>query len=143
MAAQRILLIEDEPCARDALGSLLADEGYTVCTAGTGLAGLEMLKEFHPDTVVCDFLLPDINGLEVLRQARTLVQESVTFIIVTAGGSREDVENALRREADLFIEKPINLARFRHALKHILPPSMRSPPSRSTLHGKGAANGRA
>ena len=142
MAAQRILLIEDEPCARDALGSLLAEDGYTIRTAATGLDGLEMVQDFKPDTIVCDFLLPDINGLEVLRRVRALAHHSVTFIVVTGGGSRADVEAALRQEADLFIEKPINLARFRHVLKHVLPPSMQLRSQRGTLHGKEAANGR-
>jgi DNA-binding response OmpR family regulator len=121
MPAERILLIEDEPGARDALGSLLLEEGYAVCTAESGRAGIECLRDFRPDTVVCDVVLPDINGLQVLRQVRALAKEDVIFIIVTAGGSSEEVERALRKEADLFIEKPINLRRFRNVLKHLLP----------------------
>jgi len=121
MPAQRILVIEDEPGARDALGSLLADEGYAVCTASSGRAGLACMAEFKPDTVVCDVLLPDITGLQVLRQVRALAQEAVVFIILTAGGSPADVERALRREADLFMEKPIDVGRFRDALKALVP----------------------
>jgi two-component system, sensor histidine kinase and response regulator len=121
MPAERILLIEDEPGARDALGSLLLDEGYAVRTAESGRAGIACVREFQPDTIVCDVVLPDINGLQVLRQVRALAKEDVVFIIVTAGGSSEEVERALRREADLFIEKPIDLHRFRSVLKHLLP----------------------
>jgi DNA-binding response OmpR family regulator len=123
MPAQRILVIEDEPGARDALGSLLAEEGYAVKTAGSGRAGLACLREFRPDTIVCDVLLPDISGLQVLRQARALATSEVVFIIVTAGGSSEEVERALRSEADMFIEKPIDLTRFRSFLKRLLPAS--------------------
>lgn len=121
MAAQRILVIEDESGARNALGSLLVEEGYTVCTAATGRAGLERMRDFRPDTVVCDVMLPDIDGLQVLRQARALAADGVTFIILTAGGSPAEVELALRREADLFIEKPVNLSRFRQLLRQLLP----------------------
>jgi two-component system, OmpR family, response regulator len=121
MPAQRILVIEDEPGARDALGSLLQEEGYSVRTAGSGRAGLACVREFRPDTVVCDVLLPDIDGLQVLRQARSLAREGIVFIIVTAGGSPEEVERALRQEADLFIEKPIDLVRFRSMLKRLAP----------------------
>lgn len=121
MPAQRILVIEDEPGARDALGSLLREEGYAVRTAGSGQAGLACVREFRPDTVVCDVLLPDIDGLQVLRRARALAQQGIVFIIVTAGGSPAEVERALRSEADLFIEKPIDLARFSALLRHVLP----------------------
>ncbi|MBW3570115.1 MAG: response regulator, partial [Gemmatimonadetes bacterium] len=62
MAAQRILVIEDEAGAREALKSLLDEEGYTVATAESGLRGLERVSDFRPDTVVCDFYLPDIDG---------------------------------------------------------------------------------
>ncbi|HEU4454983.1 MAG TPA: response regulator, partial [Longimicrobium sp.] len=70
MAAQRILVIEDEPGAREALESLLSEEGYTVATAENGEKGLKQLSDFHPDTVVCDFYLPDTDGLQILRRVR-------------------------------------------------------------------------
>src|SRR4051812_50121311 len=68
MAARRILVIEDEPGAREALESLLSEEGYTVASAESGEKGLRQLTEFHPDTVVCDFYLPDTDGLQLLRR---------------------------------------------------------------------------
>jgi CheY-like chemotaxis protein len=118
MAAKRILVIEDEPGARDALESLLEEDGYTVCTAESGRTGLAMLRDFHPDTVVCDFYLPDIDGLQVLREVRAAGPGGVTFIVITAGGAGEEAEDALRREADVFFQKPINLQAFRSALQH-------------------------
>jgi CheY-like chemotaxis protein len=117
MAAQRILLIEDEPGAREALQSLLAEEGYTVATAETGEGGLRRLREFRPDTVVCDFYLPDTDGLQVLRRVRDLAGRSVTFIVITAGCGGADAESTLQREADFFFQKPLDLKRFRHALQ--------------------------
>lgn len=118
MAARRILVIEDEAGARDALESLLAEDGYAVCTAGTGEKGLERLRDFHPDTVICDFYLPDIDGLQVLRAVRAgCGPGEVTFIVITAGGAGEETERALRREADVFLQKPIDLSSFRRALQ--------------------------
>jgi len=117
MAARRILLIEDEPGAREALESLLAEDGYAVCSAGTGRTGLERLREFRPDTVICDFYLPDIDGLQVLRAARAGSPADMTFIVITAGGAGEETEKALRREADVFLQKPIDLSTFRRALQ--------------------------
>ena len=121
MAAERILVIEDEAGAREALKSLLDEEGYTVATAETGLRGLERLSEFHPDTVVCDFYLPDIDGLQVIREIRSGLPDDVTIIVITAGGAGEETECALREEADVFLQKPVDLSNFRRALQYSAP----------------------
>ena len=117
MAAQRILVIEDEPGAREALESLLSEEGYEVASAGTGDAGLRRLSDFRPDTVLCDFYLPDTDGLQVLRKVRSEAGPEVTFIVVTAGCGGDGVERTLQREADFFFQKPVDLKRLRHALQ--------------------------
>ena len=117
MAAKRILLIEDEAGAREALVSLLAEDGYEVCAAGSGALGLARLYDFRPDTVVCDFRLPDTDGLEVLRHVRRTVGGGVTFIVLTAGCGGEDAERAVRREADFFFRKPVDLGHLRRALE--------------------------
>jgi|SRR5688572_30198115 len=118
MAAERILVVEDEAGAREALKSLLEEEGYTVCTAENGRGGLERLREFRPDTVVCDFYLPDIDGLQVLRQIRRQAdREGITVIVITAGCGGEAAEDLLRREADYFLQKPLDLHRFRDVLQ--------------------------
>ncbi|HEX8393526.1 MAG TPA: response regulator [Longimicrobium sp.] len=117
MAAQRILVIEDETGAREALKSLLDEEGYTVCTAEDGRKGLERLSDFHPDTVVCDFYLPDIDGLQVVRAIRSAAARGITVIIITAGCGGEEAESILRREADFFFQKPLDLRRFRDVLQ--------------------------
>ncbi|HEX2091522.1 MAG TPA: response regulator [Longimicrobiaceae bacterium] len=141
MAAKRILVIEDEPGARDALESLLEEDGYAVCTAGTGKTGLERLRDFRPDTVVCDFYLPDIDGLQVIREIRSGSPGRVTIIVITAGGAEEETENALRREADIFLQKPIDLSKFRRALQYS-PPGCEARGAASSPPGTGASNGR-
>ena len=119
MAAQRILVIEDEPGAREALQSLLSEEGYTVDTAENGEHGLRRLSEFRPDTVVCDFYLPDTDGLQILRRVRDLAGRTVTFIVITAGCGGAEAESLLQREADFFFQKPIDLSRFRDTLQQV------------------------
>lgn len=129
MAARRILLIEDEPGAREALESLLAEEGYAVRAAESGARGLAEMYDFNPDTVVCDFYLPDTDGLEILRHVRRVSGDDVTFIVITAGCGGEDAEDLLRREADFFFRKPVDLTRLSTALR--------------TAHATGNGNGAA
>lgn len=117
MPAQRILVIEDETGAREALKSLLDEEGYTVCTAEDGRRGLERLTDFRPDTVVCDFYLPDIDGLQIVRAIRSAGTRGITVIVITAGCGGEEQESTLRREADFFFQKPLDLRRFRDVLQ--------------------------
>lgn len=115
MAARRVLLIEDDAAARDGLGSLLAEDGYLVRTAPTGERGLDCAADFQPDIVVCDFTLPGIDGLEVLRRLRG-TRSPVFFVVLTAGCGDDVLESALRDEADVFLRKPVDLARFRAVL---------------------------
>ena len=77
--------------------------------------GLDCVRDFHPDAVICDFCLPDIDGLEVLRHLRGMA-EPVYFIALTAGCGGGEAERALRAEADLFLGKPVDLRRLRTRL---------------------------
>lgn len=113
--AHRVLVIEDEPGARDGLGSLLTEDGFEVLTAPSGESGVACAGEFQPDLVVCDFALPGMDGLQVLRRLREMPRR-IFFIILTAGCGSDEVERALRSEADLFLRKPIDLRRLRDVL---------------------------
>lgn len=116
MAAERILVIEDESGARIALERLLTDQGFSVRTAATGARGLEQIRDFQPDTVVCDVRLPDTTGLQVLRAARAATAGDLTFIVITADCGGAECEQALRREADFFLRKPVDLSTFYRVL---------------------------
>lgn len=121
MLAPRVLVIEDDDGARDALGCLLSEDGFSVRTASSGRAGLDCASEFQPDAVVCDYYLPDIDGLQVLRGLRESGREML-IIMVTAGRCDVGQERALRTEADMFLDKPIDLSRLRGALQSRLRP---------------------
>lgn len=111
----RILVIEDESSAREALESLLMEDGFTVASADTGAGGLARLRDFQPDVVLCDFRLPDTDGLQLLRAIRAASGE-VVFIVLTADCGGEAAEATLRDEADFFFHKPVDLTRLRRVL---------------------------
>lgn len=126
MSAHRVLVIEDEDGARDALTSLLRDEGYLVHASGSGRAGLREADAFEPDTVVCDFYLPDTTGLQVVRELRR-IRPQATLIVLTAGCGGADIERTLRREADFFLRKPLDVARFQRLLRRKPEAAMMQP----------------
>lgn len=114
---RKVLVIEDEPSAREALVHLLDDEGFLVRSASTGQEGIASYRTFRPDFVVCDYYLPDVDGLQVLRSVRTMGRPGARFIMVTAGMSGVEDERALRSEADAFLGKPFDLDQLQLALQ--------------------------
>jgi two-component system, OmpR family, response regulator len=125
MGARRVLVIEDETGAREALESLLREEGFTVRSAASGNAGLDDYRSFRPHVVVCDFHLRDINGLQVLQRIREGASGNgarVPFIVLSAGLTGADHERALRSEVDFFFRKPIDPKELHAAIRSLMPP---------------------
>lgn len=108
-------MIEDEIAAMEALVNLLADEGYEAVGAGTGAEGVATYHTFRPDVVICDYQLPDLTGLEILRRFRRLSPD-LRFVLLTSGVGNPQNERRLRLEADSFLVKPVDLAQLHDAL---------------------------
>ena len=114
---RKVLVIEDERAAREALVSLLDEEGFLVRSAATGREGIASCATFRPEVVLCDFYLPDVDGLQVLRSLRMMGCPETRFIMITAGLTDDDDERALRSEADAFLGKPIDLDQLQLVLR--------------------------
>jgi excisionase family DNA binding protein len=111
MGKRRVLVVDDDPAIVEMLVELLERDGrFEVQTAATGFdAGLRT-KEFQPDVIVLDYMLPDINGSGVIRSVRSDPSvRDVKIIIVSGVVNREDVENLLECGADDFMQKPFNI----------------------------------
>ncbi|MGC1184527.1 MAG: response regulator transcription factor [Candidatus Dormiibacterota bacterium] len=115
-----LLLIDDEPAILRALGIGLRARGYDVHTARTGAEGLAEAARNHPEVVVLDLRLPDMDGIEVCRQLRSWTE--VPVLILSAHGEEDRKVAALDAGADDFITKPFGMAelqaRIRVALRH-------------------------
>src|SRR5437899_9957130 len=85
----RVLVVDDEPSLAELLASVLRYEGWEIRTAGDGLAALRAAREFRPDAVVLDVMLPDLGGLEVLGRLRA-EQPHVCVLFLTARDAVED-----------------------------------------------------
>src|SRR5271169_1158248 len=85
----RVLVVDDEPSLAELLSSVLRYEGWDVRTAASGADAVRVAKEFRPEAVVLDIMLPDFNGLEVLRRMRADVPH-VCVLFLTAKDAVED-----------------------------------------------------
>jgi len=116
---ERILIIEDDEEILRVLKRVLTYEGYNVDTALTGKAGLTLAQEQRPDLVVLDWMLPNMDGLEVCRRLQKLGNQPI--LMVTAKDTTEDRVEGLDSGADDYLVKPFEieelLARIRALLR--------------------------
>ncbi|MDP2271539.1 MAG: sigma-54 dependent transcriptional regulator [Archangium sp.] len=115
----RILVIDDEQNARDALKTILTEEGYEVGEAGDGEAGLAALSSFRPDAVLCDIRMPKMDGLTLLARARA-DGHTCTFVMVTAFASIETAVQAMKAGAEDYVTKPVDVSSVLAKLEKVL-----------------------
>ncbi len=116
----RIMIIDDEPQMRRLLQVALTAHGYEIREAETGREGIDQTAVFHPDLIVLDLSLPDLDGIEVIQKLREWTQTPV--IILSVREQEGDKIAALDAWADDYVTKPFSmgelLARIRTALRH-------------------------
>ena len=116
----KILLIEDEQEIRRFLRVSLASHGYRLVEAATGTEGVMHAASQQPDLMILDLGLPDIDGMEVIRQVREWSR--MPIVILSARGQEQEKVKALDAGADDYLTKPFSvgelLARLRVALRH-------------------------
>jgi len=103
-----ILLVDDQDTIRFFLEKTLVQEGYEAQTAKTGQEAIDMVQKTIPDLVLLDLKLPDINGLEVLRNIKSMFSD-ICVVMITAFGDIETAVEAMKSGAYDFVSKPINL----------------------------------
>jgi DNA-binding response OmpR family regulator len=106
MAELRVLVVEDEPAARDLLVAILEDDGYKVCAVADGLSAMEAAATFQPDLALLDGALPGNDGVEVARRLRET--SNLPIVFVTGADSAEDIHSGFRMGADDYIVKPFD-----------------------------------
>lgn len=104
----RVLVVDDEANLTELLGMALRYEGWEVLTAGTGTAAVRTAKEFKPDAVVLDMMLPDFDGMEVLRRMRA-EDPDIPVLFLTAKDAVEDRVAGLTAGGDDYVTKPFSL----------------------------------
>ena len=104
----RMLVVDDEKTLSDLVAMALRYEGWDVQTANDGMSAVRAAREFDPDAVVLDVMLPDMTGLEVLARLRE-EQPHVPVLFLTAKGAVEDRVAGLTAGGDDYVTKPFSL----------------------------------
>ncbi|SMD32144.1 DNA-binding transcriptional response regulator, NtrC family, contains REC, AAA-type ATPase, and a Fis-type DNA-binding domains [Reichenbachiella faecimaris] len=115
----KILIIDDEKSIRHTLREILEYEKYHIDEAENGKAGLDKLKEEDFDLVLCDVKMPEMDGIEVLENARTL-DHTPQFIMISAHATIDTAVDATKKGAFDFIQKPPDLNRLLLTIKNAL-----------------------
>ena len=108
---KKILVIEDEPEMRRNITTLLRYHEYTAIAAANGREGVEAARREKPDLILCDVMMPELDGYGVLQTLQT--DDSlgrIPFIFLTAKGERDDLRSGMNLGADDYLTKPVGNA---------------------------------
>ena len=115
----RILAVDDEPMLTDLLAMALRVEGWEVRTAGSGLEALQLAREFDPDALILDIMMPDLDGMTVLRRLRE-AGNLVPVLFLTAKDAVGDRVSGLTAGGDDYVTKPFSLEEVVARLRAII-----------------------
>lgn len=115
-----LLIIDDDDVVRASLAAYLDDSGFRVLQAGNGPQGMELFESEQPDLVICDLRMPQMDGLELIRQISER-QLDLPVIVVSGAGVMSDAVEALRLGAADYLIKPLeDLAMLEHSVRRAL-----------------------
>ena len=115
---KKILIIEDEPEMRRNIVKILRLEQFQPVAAENGRIGVELAKKGKPDLILCDVMMPDLDGhgvLQALRADKDLA--AIPFLFLTAKGEKSDVRSGMNLGADDYLTKPVAKADLLNAIR--------------------------
>lgn len=107
--AERILVVDDDKGVREALSEFLLSLGYTVVMAENGEDALNQYRKGDFDVIMADLIMPNMDGMELLRRIRDIKNDEVIFLMITGHPSIGTAVEAINRGADDYITKPFHL----------------------------------
>lgn len=132
----RVLVVEDEPDVAELLRYNLTKEGYAVLHAGDGVKGLRQARDAHPDVILLDLLIPELNGWEVCRRLKQdLPTRAIPVIMLTARGDEGDRLLGFELGVDDYVTKPFSIRELIARLRAVIRRAASTPASRRAERG--------
>lgn len=119
--AQKILVVDDDPFILMSLEFLMKKNGYHVLVARNGTEAMQIVKDFIPDIVLLDIMMPDVNGYEIckyIKATKKLAHSKVVFL--SAKSSEADIQKGYDLGASLYISKPFSTRNIVKQLKELV-----------------------
>jgi len=131
---EKILIVEDDEAVLNFENLELSHEGYTTVIAKDGREAIEIFNKENPDLIILDIMLPELNGIEVLRRIRKT--SNVPVILVTAKNETYDKVNGLNTGADDYISKPFAIEELLARISAVLRRLKQTTPESSVLKNR-------
>ncbi len=119
MAHEKLLVVDDDPLVRRSLAEMLRIEGYQVAEASTGAEALRVSSQVQPQLVVTDFNMPEVDGLQLLRELKAR-KPDLPVILVTGYGTVEQAVEAMKAGAYDYVSKPVIDEEIKLAIRRAL-----------------------
>lgn len=144
MSTAHILVVDDEDDIRTTISDILEDEGYAVSVAGDAAAARAEIGRGHPDLILLDVWMPDVDGITLLREWARAGTPRCPVVILSGHGTVETAVEATRLGAVDFVEKPLSLAKLLRTVEKALDrsPESRRPAPRTLLPKRLEPGGR-
>ncbi|MCB1308935.1 MAG: response regulator [Leptospiraceae bacterium] len=121
MSGKKILIVDDQPNVRTVLAEMFKNQGYLVETAENGEVGIQKAREYQPELLIMDIMMPVKDGLSAAREIKADPDlQSIPILFLTARGQKQDEENARAAGADGFITKPFSPRRIMETVSSML-----------------------
>ena len=121
MNEKTVLIIEDEEDAAELFAEMMRVSGFRVLKTSSGAPALAMMTNEKPDIVILDIMMPEISGLDILRQMRRNQNlANVPVVVVSAKSMPADIKNGMEAGASTYLTKPVGFLELKEAVNNAL-----------------------
>lgn len=121
MTQKTVLIIEDEEDAADMFAEMMRVSGYRVLKTSSSTPALTMMSAEKPDVVILDIMMPEISGLDILRQMRhDAVLANIPVVVVSAKSLPADIKIGMEAGASIYLTKPVGFIELKEAIERAL-----------------------
>ena len=121
MSQKSVLIIEDEEDAADMFAEMMRVSGYHVLKTSSSTPALTMMTAEKPDVVILDIMMPEISGLDILRQMRKdPALAKIPVVVVSAKGMPADIKHGMEAGASMYLTKPVGFTELKEAIERAL-----------------------